>query len=281
MDDLTKILNSQANSLRSLVKSIKKIETEETDLLKRLSTLHDEIPRIEKQLQHLKIEQPLIDGIHQKLSTWREETQEHESHARAAFGRELEGLLAAHGYTLEGNYPKLKTSFYTILVDTNANRVTLYYGPEREKIATSKALPAAVCDGILKYDAILAERVLDEDAFLANLFDAYRVCLQRSSKKIGAEVSITDILSTYAFLTQDSTFIKNPTKANYREYGRAMFSYDLYSLKKHAIKKYEMVTITARRKETRNRYDTLWIPGSSTKGTGELISGIKFREPFA
>lgn len=281
MDELTKTLNSQAYSLKSLVKSIKKIETEETDLLKRLSTLHDEIPRIEKQLQHLMLEQPLIAGIHQKLFTWKEETQEHESHARAAFGRELEQLLMTHGYVLEGNYPKLKTSFYTILVDTNSNRVTLYYGPEVEKIVTCKALPAAVCDGILKYDAILADRVLDEDTFLANLFDAYSVCLQRSNKKVGARVSIPDILSTYAFLTQGSTFIKNPTKANYREYGRAMFSYDLYSLKKRAINRYEMITITARRGETRNRYDTLWIPGSSGRGVGELISGIKFRETFA
>jgi len=281
MDELTKTLNSQADSLKNLVKSIKKIETEETDLLKRLNTLHDEIPRVEKQLQRLKLEQPLIAEMTQKLLTWKEETQELESRAKAAFGRELEQLLIAHGYSLEGNYPKLKTSFYTIIIDINSNRVTLYYGPEIENIASCTALPATVCDEILKYDAILADRVLDEDMLLANLFDAYSVCLHRSNKKIGAEVSIPDILSTYAFLTQDSKFIKNPTRANYREYGRTMFSYDLYNLKKRVINGHEMVTITARRGETRNRYDTLWIPSSSGKGVGELISGIKFRQVIA
>ena len=278
MDELTKPLNSQANNLKSLMKSIRKIETEETDLLKRLSTLHDEIPRIEKQLQNLKFEQPLAAEITQGLLAWKEEAQELESRAKAAFGRELEQLLIEHGYSLEGNYPKLKTSFYTIIVDINLNRVTLYYGPEIEKIASCAILPATVCEKILKYDAILAERVLDEDVFLANLFDAYSVCLHRLNKRIGAEVSIPDILSTYAFLTQDSKFIKNPTRANYREYNRAMLSYDLYSLKKRAVNKHEMVTITARRGETRNRYDTLWIPSPSGKGIGESISGIKFRE---
>jgi len=109
MDELTKPLNSQANNLKSLVKSIRKIETEETDLLKRLSTLHDEIPRIEKQLQNLKFEQPLAAEITQGLLAWKEEAQELESRAKAAFGRELEQLLIEHGYSLEGNYPKLKT----------------------------------------------------------------------------------------------------------------------------------------------------------------------------
>ena len=277
MDDLIKALNTQANSLKSLVKSIKKIRNgEEEEILKRLNILHSEIGVIRRQLQRLKIEEPLIAEITEALHMWEEEAGELESYAKAALGEELEQLLKAQGYSLEGNYPKLKTSFYTILVDIRSNRVTLYYGPEAEKIAATPALPERVCDGICKYDAFLADRVIDEGVFLANLFEAYSVCLHRSKKRIGAEVPIPEILSTFAFVTQDTRFTKNPVRANYRDYNRATFSHDLYSLKERTSGGYEMVTVTARRRETRSRYDTLWIPASS--GRGELISGIKFRE---
>ena len=277
MDDLIKALNTQANSLKSLVKSIKKIRNgEEEEILKRLNILHSEIGVIRRQLQRLKIEEPLIAEITEALHMWEEEAGELESYAKAAFGEELEQLLKAQGYSLEGNYPKLKTSFYTILVDIRSNRVTLYYGPEAERIAATPALPERVCDEIFKYDAFLADRVIDEGVFLANLFEAYSVCLHRSKKRIGAEVPIPEILSTFAFVTQDTRFTKNPVRANYRDYDRATFSHDLYSLKERTSGGHEMGTATARRRETRSRYDTLWIPASS--GRGELISGIKFRE---
>ncbi|MGB4052532.1 MAG: hypothetical protein WBK56_09835 [Methanoculleus sp.] len=278
MDDLVKTLNAQTNNLRALTRSIKKLMAEEADILKRLDTLHREIPAVERQSQRLRLEQPLIDEIAGALNTWREETGELESRAKAAFGEELEQLLAAHGHSLEGNYPKLKTSFYTIVVDIRSNRVTLYYGPEAERIAATPALPEDVCNEILKHETSLADRVLDEDAFLADLFEAYSVCLHRSNKRIGAEVPIPEIFSTFAFITQDTRFVKNPVRANYHGGDRATFSYDLYSLKERTTGSYEMVTITARRGETRSRYDTLWIPGSPGRGTGELISGIKFRE---
>ncbi len=278
MDDLVKTLNSRANSLKTLVKSMKKLRVEEADILKRLNTLHSEIPAAERQLQRLKLEQPLSDEIEGALQIWRDEAGELESRARAAFGGELERLLEAHGYPLEGNYPKLKTSYYTIVVDIRSNRVTLYYGPEAERIAATRALPEDVCNEILRYEASLADRVLDEDVFLANLFEAYSVCLYRLDRQIGAEVPIPDILSTFAFITQGPRFVKNPVRANYRGGDRAAFSYDLHRLKKRTAGGYEMVTITARRGETRSRYDTLWIPASPGRGTGELISGIKFRE---
>jgi len=278
MDDLVKTLNTQANGLKALVKSIKKIETEDKDTLKRLNTLHSEITAVERQLERLQLEQSLIAEITHVLDVWKEEAKELESSAKAAFGKELEQLLKAHDYPLEGNYPKLKTSFYTIIVDIRSNRVTLYYGPEAEKIVSCPALPENVCNEILKYDAFLATRAPDDDLFLTNLFEAYSICLHRSNKKIGVGVSIPEILPMFAFITQNSTFMRNPIRANYHEYDRAMFSYDLYNLKKRTINNYEMVTITARRGETKNRYDTLWIPSSSGRGSGELISGIKFRE---
>jgi len=278
MNELVKTLNSQANNLKDLVKSVKKIKTEENDVLKRLNTLHSELPIVEKQLKTLRLEQPLIAEIIHELNIWKEEVRELESHAKAAFGKELEQLLKTHGYALEGNYPKLKTSLYTIIVDINSNQVILYYGPEIEKIASCLALPAKVCDEILNYSTVLANRAIDEDTLLLNLFEAYSVCLHRSNKKIGSEIPIPEILSTLAFLMQDSKFIKNPIRANYREYDRKMFSYDLYNLKKRIVSGHEMIMITARRGETKNLYDTLWIPSSSGKGIGELISGIKFRE---
>jgi len=124
----------------------------------------------------------------------------------------------------------------------------------------------------------ITQRMFDNTNFLENLYKAYHLCLVQNNKKIGDEVSISEITSAYAFTIQDKRFKTNPLKKHYTEYDRILFSYDLSRLRERIIDGFEAKLITARRNETKNRLNVLWIPPLEGKGLGETISNIKFTE---
>jgi len=162
-------------------------------------------------------------------------------------------------------------------MDLDNNSIEIWYGPEQEKLDTAKLIPETIKQKLKNAHAQITQRKFDDKTFLSNLYSAYKVAVYHNSEKIGDAAPVTNVLSNFAFLIQSRKFKMNPIKNNYRDYGRVLFSYDLYRLKEREIENLELNLVTATRAYTRKRSDFLWVP-SNERGDGVYISHIKFRE---
>lgn len=163
-------------------------------------------------------------------------------------------------------------------VDINSNKVDIYYGPEFEKLETTKADPDKVFSRIIDLHKRITQREFDDNTFLANLLKSYELCLILNNKKPGETVNVSDILPMYAYIIQEKKFKQNPLKKYYSEYTRTFFSYDLFRLKTRKIENFELRLVTAMRADTKKKFNFIWIPPVKGKGLGESISGVKFKE---
>jgi len=200
-----------------------------------------------------------------------------EDDAKKTFGQKLENELIKAGFELKGHYPLIKVSFYTIEVDLENFNVIIWYGPQQEKLETCNLVAEDIVKKLRVIQEKITHRYFNDNEFLSKVYTAYNISLYRRNKKLGDQIPILDILFEYVFLTQDKKFKINPIKDNYKEYGRVLFSYDLYRLKERKINNKELGIITATQAYTRKKSDFLWIP-SNEKGDGNYISHIKFRE---
>jgi len=278
MRELIKLLSKQQSLLKKISQSLKNINRDEANISKKVSIAITEIRQIERDLKNVQLDSSLKAQIKSEIDAVKLEISNLERQAKMEFGKELSTILKDKGFTLEGNYPKLRASIYTFVIDIAANKATIYYGPEIEKIDTCKAIPAEVASMMFNSNEKITQRMFDNTNFLENLYKAYHLCLVQNNKKIGDEVSISEITSAYAFTIQDKRFKTNPLKKHYTEYDRILFSYDLSRLRERIIDGFEAKLITARRNETKNRLNVLWIPPLEGKGLGETISNIKFTE---
>jgi len=276
MDVLIQQIQKQKTLLQNLQKSLKALNVAEQDSAKRLSTLRKELGAIEKYEKDLNLDPAVLQIIQIELNKSREELRQKEEELKSKFGFHLEKALKEHNFNLEGNYPVLRSLFYTFIVDISADKVTIYFGPEMEKLDVTKAIPEIVVSTLIKKHEEIVKRTFDEKAFLKLTKSAYQMYLAQNKKKIGDEAPITEIHALCSLLMQKEKFRKNPIKKNFAEYTRAMFSYDLSRMKNRTIDHAEMRLITATRSDTRTSGDFLWIPVGEGTTRGETVSRIKF-----
>jgi len=276
MDNLVTSLSKQNNAIKKIQQSLRKINKHEPDATKRISILNTEISIVDRNLNKLSLEPSLKAEIENSISEAKSEIPHLEQIAKKEFGNNLNNILQKNGFVLEGNYPKLRTSVYTIIIDMLRNKAELYYGPEIEKVETCKPIADDVASKLLNHYNELNQKEFSNETFLKNLYDAYSMCLLMNNKKIGDKVPIPDVLYSYAFIIQNKNFKQNPLKKYYHEYNRVSLSYDLHKLKERKIDNMELTLVTAKRAETNNKLDFLWLPSSNEKGIGQSISSIKF-----
>lgn len=276
-EEILKIVSKERNSLQNLLKFAKNINKYQNDPPNNLNKIKQEMLKIEKILEQSKLENFVKEKIEECIQSIKSKVVKWEEDVRKTFGQKLEDGLRKAGFELRGNYPLLKVSFYTLEVDLENFKVLIWYGPKQEKLDTCKLIPEEVVKKLNAIHTKLTQRHFDDGEFLSKIYEAYRIFVYGQNKKIGDQIHISDILFEYVFLIQDKKFKINPIKNNYREYGRACFSYDLYQLKERIFNNMELNLITATRAYTRKKSDFLWIP-SNEKGDGNYISHIKFRE---
>lgn len=194
---------------------------------------------------------------------------------KEAFGKALEEELKQIGFKLEGHYPLLKTSFYTLEVNFEKGTVTIWYGPRQERLKVCGFSSKKIAQRLSDLHNSITKREFNDKAFLLKLYEACKTVAYEEKKNIGAPLPIVKVLLEYVSLVQDDKFKVCSVKENYTSY-RPFFSYDLYRLKERKIGEYELELITATRAYTRKRKDFLWIP-MNDKGGGSYISHIRFR----
>jgi len=275
--DVMKMISEEKINLQNMLRSLRNIERLQHDPLSNLCKIKQEVVKIEKMLKQSKLNDFVKENIKQHIGDVKSKIPEWEKNIKKTFGQKLENELRKAGFELKGHYPLLKVSFYTLEVDLENFKVLIWYGPQQEKLETCKLVPEEIVKKLRVIQDKITQRHFNDNEFLSKVYEAYRISVYRQNKKLGDQISISDILLEYVFLIQDKKFRANPTKYNYKEYGRVFFSYDLYRLKKRKLGDKELSLITATRAYTRRKSDFLWIP-SNEKGDGSYISHIKFKE---
>jgi len=276
-EEITKILSKEKNNIQNLLKVIKSIDKYQDDPISNLYKIKQEVVKIEKMLKQSKLDDFVKKNIEQRIGGIKSKIPEWEENAKKTFGQNLENELRKVGFELRGHYPLFKVSFYTLKVDLENFKVSIWYGTEQEKLETCKSVPEDIAKKLKIIHDKITQRHFNDNEFLSKVYEAYKSSVYRQNKKLGDQISISDILFEYAFLIQDKKFRTNPIKDNYKEYGRVLFSYDLYRLKERRLNDRELSLVTATRAYTRRKSDFLWIP-SNERGDGSYISHIKFRE---
>jgi len=247
-------------------------------LLNEISKLHqnrdEKLPKIRQAVNQLNysVNSFKQKGIY-KLMNW---VTQYESYIKSAeeklrkrVGVELESELQTLGISLSGQYPELKAGLFTIELDFDQWKATLWYGPKQERL-TRLPLSASKIACQIKTEKQKLGSGLSEEKLLEKMRNAY---YRATGMRDGNSVPIIRVLSELSFLLQDSRFLQDPRRENYRSYSRADFSYDLYRIRK--ISSSLHLTI-ATRAHTRRRADFLWVPNDEN-GEGTTYSHLEFR----
>ncbi len=276
---ITKLISKEKTIIQNLLKSLENIEKIQHGpvTLNELNKIKQEIVKVGKDLEKSKLDNSLKKDINQRIEDIKSKIPQWEQGVRNIFGQKLENELNKMNFELKGHYPLLKVSFYTLEVDSDNFKVLIWYGPQQEKLEKCKLVPEEVVGKLKTMHDKIMQRHFSGEEFLSKVYEAYKIFICCQDKRIGDPIPITDILFGYAFLIQDKKFRTNPTKDNFKEYGRVLFSYDLYRLKERIIYGKELSLVTATRAYTRRESDFLWVP-TNDKGDGSYISHIKFRE---
>lgn len=276
-EEILKILSKEKNNLQNLLKSIRNINRYQNDPLNNLYKIKQEVIKIEKTLNQSKLEEFVREKIESDIQSMKSKIPVWEKDVKKTFGQKLENELKKAGFELRGHYPLLKVSFYTLEVDLENFKVLIWYGPQQERLETCRLVPEQIVKKLKAIQDKITQRPFNDNEFLSKVYEAYKISAYRENKKLGDQISISNIIFEYAFLIQDKKFRTNPVKGNYKEYGRVFFSCDLYRLKERKLDDKELSLITATRAYTRQKSNFLWIP-SNEKGDGRYISHIRFRE---
>ncbi len=228
-------------------------------------------PKVENYNQQVEKElENYIQALTLKVSQWREDF-------RRDFLNNLEKLLKVRKFELKGTLPVLKTWLFSFNIDFDRLTVSVWYGPEQERIANFKLDYNFLVEKIDNYYEFIVSREFNENTFLKRIYRAYKILIFKQERNEEDQVPIIDLLLEYIFIIQSNRYKANPRKEFYTDYPRYLFSYDLFKLRKRKHQNYELTPIIATRAYTKKLSDFLWIP-TNDKGDGNYISHIKFRE---
>lgn len=219
------------------------------------------------------IEKELQNYIHFQqlnISQWKERF-------KREFLTNLEDLLKKKKFELKGTLPMLRTSLFSFKIDFEKPFISIWYGPEQERLVNCKLDFKILAETIDKFYNYITNREFNENNFLKKVFRAYEISIFKKGKKYGEQIPIINVLLDYIFLNQNNKFKTNPRKEFYTDYTRFLFSYDLYKLKKRKVQNNELTLMIATRAYTKKYSDFIWVP-TNEKGDGNYISHIKFKE---
>jgi hypothetical protein len=188
------------------------------------------------------------------------------------FATDLQRELDKQDLSLSGQYPELKVSFFTLVLNFAASDVSIWYGPKQERLAKCSLWPREVASRLQEIKGKLGSQVPAEE-FQEKLREAY----QRNAPRFESRrVPIIQMLAEMAFQLQTSKFKTDPRADNYKGYGRADFSYDLFRMR-HSLLDRGLRLVVASRSYAAHPQDFLWIPESESV-SGTVYSHLTFKE---
>ncbi|RRR70196.1 MAG: hypothetical protein EI684_13705 [Candidatus Viridilinea halotolerans] len=259
--------HSAPEPLLKLLQEIQKLELEHPH---GHPSLTKKIDRVATTTAAMSEQVPLPESLQQWLSDYKQNLSTKAAKARERFANELDELLRPIGLRLSGALPELHAGLFTIEVDAEGTKVTLWYGRKQERLGHLALDSSKVKDYVEKQRKELGAKLVFEK-FYAKLTQAY----QRAKRSHNEEnVPITNVLVEMAFLLQKPVFYEDPRREYYIEYQRADFSYDLYQFRDSLIQKGLHLRVATRVYNQRSMY--LWIP-ERDEGQGSRYSHLALR----
>lgn len=277
------LFNDLQNLLDSIQNLRKKIQKSQ-QTLRRLLRKKDSVNPYELERAMINIEKEfssqqfkdIIEELELLIKSSREKINELKKNYYLSFGLKLEKLLKESGFSFKGSYPILHIDFYTLKIDFERNKASLWYGPEKEFITNIQLYPLSIVKVVKKVHSDLIGHLMDEKIFLKTLYKSYKLVLMENGLEEGANAPIIQVLNRLAFLLQDRKFHVDPKRQHYKSYGRIQFSYDLFRLKNKIYQGKRLELEVATLAQSRDKSKHLWIPESfGSKGT--IYSYIRFR----
>lgn len=275
--ELKEHLVESGKTLQTVTRLVKAIEMLEKDRINNVQQIEKLVGNLQKLVPSI----PASGQTRQMVETWLSDCvsrlQSDKGEVKRNFGVALENMLKEKGLELKGQYPELKTGFFTIEVDFDKAQANIWYGPKQELMAKARLTPAEVARQLERVEKTLVGRSLNEETFLKRLYESYLRTLSRVGRKEGEHAPILQVLADYVFLEQDKRFYTDPKKEHFKGYGRAFFSYDLYRLHQRKLLGKELSLVVATRASTIRRESFLWVP-TDDKGNGTVYAYLYFRE---
>jgi hypothetical protein len=275
--ELKEHLVESGKTLQTVTRLVKAIEMLEKDRINNVQQIEKLVGNLQKLVPSI----PASGQTRQMVETWLSDCvsrlQSDKGEVKRNFGVALENMLKEKGLELKGQYPELKTGFFTIEVDFDKAQANIWYGPKQELMAKARLTPAEVARQLERVEKTLVGRSLNEETFLKRLYESYLRTLSRVGRKEGEHAPILQVLADYVFLEQDKRFYTDPKKEHFKGYGRAFFSYDLYRLHQRKLLGKELSLVVATRASTIRRENFLWVP-TDDKGNGTVYAYLYFRE---
>ena len=271
----TKSILNQINHL--LANFLKKIEALDQNPVLNVYEIGATLDQIRKILSGLSEEDHLINNLNDWLNLRTQKFISDKKEFTDQFGSQFAVLLKADNLELKGQYPDLKVKFYTIEIDFVKNQIVIWYGPKQELMSKVKVDTQSVYKALKTIDNSLCERELNEELFLQEVHTAYMNNISRHHLQEGGPVEILSVLKDIVFLKQDTRFDADPKKDNFKEYGRALFSYDLFRLSSRKYGTKTLALDVATRMKTATKSGFLWVP-ENISGEGFACSHLAFKE---
>ncbi|MDI6703498.1 MAG: hypothetical protein QME40_02335 [bacterium] len=263
MEEITSELKDLQKKIKGLLRLFTEFKGLKKDPLNNVYKLETTLSQIKKSIRS---DYP-ISKVKDKVLNWikpeEELIQRLKQEVRFKFGKELEEFLRQKGFRLHGQYPNLYAGLYLIKAEFERGVVSLFWGPEF--IKKVKPEPAQIVEAISRFENELTCKDWKAEDFKSRLFEAYKRVLRINEKKVEDKVPIIEVLRELVFLMQDKKFKASPTKANFREYSRAAFGYDLYRLKL-SKEKDKLSLFIATYDATRSKEQTIFVPDSCLTG---------------
>ncbi|UCG41826.1 MAG: hypothetical protein JSU73_08015 [candidate division WOR-3 bacterium] len=205
--------------------------------------------------------------VKNELAAWLESESrsvaEHRDEFRFRFGTALNASLKQAGLDAHGQLPSLRVGLFTVRVDFDSGKATVFWGPEVEKLKTGLPLsPEGLSRALKAWTEDLKSKSIPPDKFRKMLVQAYQRVVVIKGLGAGARVPLTEVSAELVMMMQPASFRADPSKSRFVEYPRVRFSYDLYRLRSaatadRAVKlRLHVATFDATTRKT----TAIWVP---------------------
>ncbi len=223
---------------------------------------------------------PAVEALRSLVESARSVSAKLQAETRDEFSKKIQEEMGKVNLSLTGHFPILKVSYYDLEIDFSKNSVIIWWGPQQEKVARCRCDGLEVTQKVLEHMQGLRKNAFDPKEHIGKLLQAYRAVVAKEGKKMGDPVPIVQVHLETLILMQGRSFIEEPSRQSFSDYGRCLFSFDLYRMMNSGCMRFrnlEMGVTTSTIAKTNRRGDFIWVPTNET-GEGATRSEILFRE---
>jgi len=274
MIEIKKELEKRKKIIGSIQKVVKRIEKNE---VKNIWATERDLQKLESLVQKVEDDR-LKEALKDYLNELREKIKVRKEEVRFSLAKEIENVLRSRGIYVAPQGSNIRIGPYLLQLDFMKGRASLYLGYEKVRENIRLNLEEIVKQ-IEKIEREL-KGGFEPQKFVDIVFEAYKRILRIKGEKMEAKIPVIDVLREYVFLSQPSSFVRDPKKENFRGYGRAFFGYHLYLLRKSGKKargRFKLCLVTSTFDRTRRRENFIWVPDNE-RGDGTTYSLLYFIE---